>query len=383
MKIVFIYSGIWAIYALAMSSCGKKIEETKPIRRDITETVFASGILEARNTYTLTAESDGYLKDLNIEEGDIVYAGQVIGSIDNKENFFNNESAGALFSIAEGNTRSNAPSLSQAENIIKIEKQKLDQNFVQYQRYEKLLETNSVAKVDVENMKLQFDNSLLDYENALKNYEQLVATAKQQFITSNAEKNIRRAFLMNNRIKAIKTGKVYNKYKQPGDYIKRGEKIALIGSATEIYAKINVDEGTIEQIKEGQNAIIQLNTNSMKNYKGIVESIFPSFDEASQSFICRIQFLDKIEFSIINTQLQANILVGTTKQALLIPRRYLDLGGFVQVKGSRKKTKVTTGFISNDWVHVIKGIDENTILITDNIQINKVSTSETGAQMKF
>jgi len=39
----------------------EKTEETTPIRKDVTETVFASGVLEANNTYSLTAQTDGYL----------------------------------------------------------------------------------------------------------------------------------------------------------------------------------------------------------------------------------------------------------------------------------------------------------------------------------
>lgn len=31
-----------------LDSCGKKTQETKPIRRDVIETVFALGVLEAK-----------------------------------------------------------------------------------------------------------------------------------------------------------------------------------------------------------------------------------------------------------------------------------------------------------------------------------------------
>ena len=63
MKIKFFSTFVIGIVFL--QSCGKKSEETKPIRKDITKTVFASGILEAKNTYNLTAQADGYLVAIN------------------------------------------------------------------------------------------------------------------------------------------------------------------------------------------------------------------------------------------------------------------------------------------------------------------------------
>jgi len=132
----------------------------------------------------------------------------------------------------------------------------------------------------------------------------------------------------------------------------------------------------------GQAALIKLNTNKSKIYNGVVVEIYPSFDEATQSFICKINFTEELDFKIINTQLQTNIIIAKTKAALLIPRNYIDFGGFVQIKGQNQKVKVVTKFVSNEWVQILKGIDQNTVLITDNIAENRMNTSEVGSQMK-
>jgi multidrug resistance efflux pump len=364
-----------------LSSCGKKTEETKPIRKDVTETVFASGVLEAKNTYTLKAQTDGYLSAVNFEEGDLVGVGTVLAVVDNKENSFNNQSANDLYEIAENNTQSNAPALLQAQNTINISKQKMQLDFTQYQRYKKLWEENSVAKIDFENIELQYKTSKGNYESALENYKLIKQQANQQVISNKAMKNINRSMLSKNQIKAVVTGKIFKRYKQVGDYVTRGEAIALIGEPQNIYAKVNVDETNIGLIKVGQEAFVQLNTNKDKTYKGKIAEIYPSFDEATQSFICKITFNEPLNFMIVNTQLQSNIVVQITKNALLIPRNYVDFGGFVQLKESGKKVKITTKFNSNEWVQVVSGINENSVLVTDNIAKNKQITSEVGAQM--
>ena len=363
-----------------LQSCGKKTEETQPIRKDVTETVFASGVLEAKNTYNLTSQVDGYLVSINFNEGDIIQRGMVIAVVDNKESIINTESATALLNIAESNTRPNSPLLEQAKNNIEIAKQKLEQDANQEQRYRKLWEANSIAKIDYENVLLQFKNSKTNYETALEAYKNQQQSANQQVITSKASKNINQVVQNKNQIKVIVSGKVYKKYKQQGDYVKRGDIIAEIGSEDVIYAKVNIDESNIAQIKIGQKADVQLNTNKNKVYKASVSEILPSFDNGLQSFTCKLYFDEPLDFNIINTQLQSNIIIGTIKNALVIPRNYIDDKGFVELKKEKKKVKVKTGFISNNWVQILEGINENSVLKTDNVLANKTTTSEIGSQ---
>jgi multidrug resistance efflux pump len=368
--------------ACLLTACGKKTQETMPIRKDVIETVFASGILEAKNTYTLKAQTDGYLSAVNFEEGNIVNSGQVLAVVDNKESGFNQESAKDLFDIAQNNTQSNAPALLQAQNAINLNKQKMEQDFVQLQRYKKLWEDNSIAKIDLENSELQYKTSKTNYESSLENYKQLKQQAEQQVISNKAVKEVNTIVLGKNQIKAQKSGKIYKKYKQIGDYVTRGEAIALIGEPSEIYAKVNIDESNINRIKVGQEALVQLNTNKDKTYRGTVAEIYPAFDENTQSFICKITLNEALDFTIVNTQLQSNITVATTKNALLIPRNFVDFGGNVEIKGKKEKVKITTKFASSDWVQVLSGITDNTILITDNLADNKTVTSEVGSQLK-
>jgi HlyD family secretion protein len=379
MKNKFILS---IVTVFLLTSCGKKTQETKPIRRDVIETVFASGILEAKNTYTLKSQADGYLTAVNFEEGNFVIAGKILAIVDNKESGLNQESARELFDIAQNNAQNNAPALLQAQNAINLNKQKMEQDYVQFQRYKKLWESNSIAKIDFENAELQYNTSKSNYENSSENYKQLKIQANQQVISNKVARDVNSVALNKNQIKAVKSGKIFKKYKQIGDYVTRGEAIALIGEPTNIYAKVNIDESNIGKIKVGQEALVQLNTNKEKTYKATVAEIYPAFDDATQSFICKLTFNEPLDFTIVNTQLQSNITVAITKNALLIPRNFVDFGGNVQIKDQKDKVKITTKFASSDWVQVLSGINDNTILITENLAANKTATSEVGSQFK-
>lgn len=346
---------------ILLNSCGKKYSETTPEYRNITETVFASGILVPENQYNLTAQSDGYLISLNFEEGDIVKTGDLLAVIDNKTSDINLQGANQLLYIANSNLSSNAPALKQIEANLLIAEQKMKQDEIQVERYKKLYDANSVSKLEYENVLLAFETSKANFNSLQENYKLQKQQAEQQLINQRTQSGINKVLQGNNEIRAVIGGKVYNKYKELGDYVRRGEIIAVIGSPTNLYAKLSIDESSISKIQVNQQVIIQLNTNKTKNYKGVISEIYPSFDIITQSFSCKAVFTDSLDFLMSGTQVQANIIIENKDSVLVIPRKYLDFGNNVLVKGEGK-IKVETGFISNEWVEILSGINENSVI---------------------
>ena len=348
--------------AVLAGACGIKSNEARPVRKNITETVFASGVLVPDDQYDLTAQSDGYLVKLNFNEGDTVQTGTTLAVIENKQNDYSARSSNALLSIANKNVLPNAPALVQAKANLDLAKSKLKQDEVQAERYKKLYDDKSVSKLEYENATLALENSKANLTAMQENYNLAKQQADQQLIIQQSQKGINSFLAGMNEVKAVIGGKVYKKFKQLGDYVHRGDMIAEIGDKNSIYAKLNVDETNISKVKLGQQVIIQLNTNKDKNYQGLVTEIYPAFDEQSQSFYCKAQFIDNLDFKIAGTQLQANIIIGQKENVLTIPRDYLGYGNKVNVKGKGVIT-VTTGFVSSDWVEITHGLDEKSILI--------------------
>lgn len=352
---------------ILVSSCGKQLTETKAIRKDVTETVFASGVLVPENQYNLTSLSDGYIKKLDIDEGDIVTVDQLLAIVDNEQSVINAQSADELLTIAAANTNPNAPALKQAEINVELAKQKLIQDEKQEARYRKLYELNSVSKLEYENMALNLDNSKTNFLSLQENYKLLKQQADQELIIQKSQKDANRVSENYNEIKAVVGGKVYELRKELGDYIQKGDIIAVIGSEEKLYALLSVDESNISKVKLGQAAIIQLNTELQKNYDGIVTEIYPAFDIQTQSFYCKVEFKSELDFNISGTQLQGNIIIESKNNVLVIPRNYLGYGNKVKLKGGHEII-VETGFISNDWAEILSGLDENTIIIADKIK---------------
>ena len=110
-----------------------------------------------------------------------------------------------------------------------------------------------------------------------------------------------------------------------------------------------------------------MNVDKDKTYKAQVSEIIPSFDEPTQSFICKAKFTEAISFNISGTQLQANIIIDNKKNALVIPKIFLGYANVVKTKDKGDVT-IKPGFISGEWVEVLEGLDQNTVILNDNIK---------------
>lgn len=363
MKNNFLIANI--IVVLCLISCSEKKNETKPHRQNIIEMVFASGMLEADNQYNLSAQTDGYIVKMNFEEGVFVNEGKVIAEIDNDQNRINAQSANELNDIAQENTLSSAPALLEIKASIEAATAKVVYCEQQFERYKILYESQVVSRLDFENAQLNLTNAQADLKKGKEQYLKQKISAKQEAVVQQNIRKINNVLKNQNLLIAIKSGKVYEKRKQLGDYVRKGDVIAVVGSPNVIYAKLNVDETNMSKLKNGQTVMIKLNTNRDKVYKAIIKQILPAFDETSRSFIIKAYFDEKIDFDITGTQLEANILIGTKNNALVIPAAYLNYGNKVMLKENAKVITVKTGIVSSEWVEIISGLESGQTIIKE------------------
>lgn len=347
---------------LFLFSCAKK-EEVKPVVQDIKELVFASGDLEWENAYNLTAQSDGILLNADFEVGDKISKGKNIADIDNRSSEVNAEIANEQLAISNENLTPNSPQIQQLEQNIQFAENKYTQDKIQAERYERLYKSQSVAKVEYENMQLTAKNSLSSL-NALKKQKlQILQQAEIQKIASKGQAENSRIVRDFNHITATVSGTVIKKLKSKGDYVRKGDIIATIADDQKVEAVLNVDENNIGKIKVGQTVYVKLNTDKNKVYKGKISEILSAFNEQTQSFICKVTFDNTLNASLFGTQLEANILVGEKKNALLIPRELMGYGNKVNVKGKEQPVIIKSGIVSTDYVEVLSGITKDDILL--------------------
>lgn len=352
---------IIVILFITLQSCGSK-EEMQPIIKDIKELVFASGTMEWDDAYQLTAQTDGVLTEANFEVGDKVNAGKIIAVINNPSNQINTNSAKEQLKIANENLTEKSPAIQQLEQNIYYAENKYAHDQLQAERYERLYQKQSVAKIELENMQLAAKNSLAQLNALKKQKKELLQRAKSQQISNENQVQNSKIIEQYNQLVIPQSGTIINKLKSTGDYVRKGEVLATIADNRKQEVVLNVDENSIGKVKLGQLVYIRFNTDKDKVYEGKVSEIVAAFDEKTQSFVVKVLMAETLPNSIYGTQLEANILIGEKKNALLIPRNYLGFGNKVKIKGTDTPIIVKTGIISTEYVEILEGINTDDIL---------------------
>jgi multidrug efflux pump subunit AcrA (membrane-fusion protein) len=348
---------------LIMSSagCKPKYEEAMPKPGPVTEAVFASGIIEPKDAYTVTSLSDGFIVRSYVAENDLVHDKQVLFQLDNRQQNTQVQIARTNEEFARTNAGGNSPTLLQIQAQIDAARVKARTDSITLGRLQRLLATNSASRQDLDNAALNYQSSVSSYRALLENHKATEDKARQDYANSRAQLQNAQAGNQYFLLEAIGPGKVYQVFKKQGDLVRRGDQVAQLGNPDSIVITLDVDEGSISKVQLGQQALVELNTDKNKTYEARITKIYPHFHEASQSYKVEARFLKEMPGLISGTQLQANVITNKKDNALLIPHVYLLPGDKVLVKHDKKAdtVSITTGIVSDEWIEVLTGLTAN------------------------
>src|SRR5476649_1289803 len=133
--------------------------QVKPQRRDVVDAVFGSGHIENRDQYAVTANTDGYLKDAYVAEGDTVKQGEKLFRLTNDVQQTQVANALTNLQYAKSNVQPRSPQIEQLKTQIAQAKVKLSVDSLNYARYQRLVKTQAVSNSDFENVQLQYQAS--------------------------------------------------------------------------------------------------------------------------------------------------------------------------------------------------------------------------------
>ena len=342
------------IVGVAMAGCQNKHEIT-PERKTIVDAVFASGHTENRSQYTIMANVEGLIQEAYVVEGDTVHSGQRLFRIQNDVQRTQVANAATNLDFARTNASEGSPQLLQLEAQIAQAQKKLSVDSVNYLRYSRLVKTQAVSTSDYDNARLTYQNS----QSALVVLEKNLADLRHNLYLSvdnaRAQYEIQKENDKYYAITSVGNGVVMNVNKKTGDFIKKGDAIAVMGTGS-VIIKLDIAEDDIRRVKVGQKTLISLNSEKEKTYPAMITKIYPSFNSTEQSFVAEAGF-DTIPRDLLNgTQLQANIIIGTKENALVIPSYCLMNDSFVLVKGSPGKRRVSVGIRTLEWAEVTAGL---------------------------
>ena len=349
------------VLLLSVTSCKPKYDETSPKIAPVTEAVFASGVIEPKDAYTVTSLFDGYIVRSYVAENDLVKDGQLLFQLDNRQQRTQVAIAATNMEFAKINAAPNSPDLLQQKAQIEVARVKMLNDSINLSRNESLLTSNSVSRQDVDNARMNYQSSLSNYNAAIASYNTTDNKLKQDLAVSHSQLQNAEAGNQYYNLVAIGPSKVYQIFKKQGDLVRKGDQVAQLGNPDSLVINLDVDEGSISKVQLGQQVLVELNTEKNKTYEARITKIYPHFNETSQSYKVEARFLKEMPSIISGTQLQANIIINRKENALLIPHVYVLPGDKVLVEKDKKidTATITTGIVSDEWIEVLSGLTVN------------------------
>ena len=341
-------------------SCSDKREKVSPQIQDITESVYASGVVKSKRQYQVFSTVNGIVKEILVEEGDTVKVGQPLFKIFNRTSELNQRNA--ALAAEHARLDRNRQKLEELLLAIEVANKKMRNDSLLLQRQQNLWEQNIGTKVDLEQRQLSYQNSVKDYESAQIRYtdlrRELELNAKQAQTNLEISSTIAEDYIIKSEI----NGKVYDVLKEPGELITSQSPIALIGDISDFLLELQVDEYDVVSVKVGQAVYISMDSYKDKVFEGTVTKINPVLNERTKTFTVEAEFTSKPPILYPFLTAEANIVVQQKQKALTIPREYLLSGGFVLTEDEEQR-KVETGLMDYERVEITGGLTADDIIL--------------------
>ena len=339
-----------------LSSCNSKTERIQPQRMELTESVYASVTVQPDSLYKVHTTVSGILDELYVDEGDSVRNEQKLLKIVSTNSSLSSENAKLAYEQARNNYSGSSALLKSMEEDISTAKLKLANDSVNYFRQKNLWDQKIGSKA-------QYDNSKLAYElsrNTLSRLRNEFARTQQELRTllEQAENQYQSSLVTQGdfTIRSKLNGTVYSVYKNPGELVNTLEPIATIGCSDKFIIELLVDEVDVVQIREGQQVILVLDAYGDKTFRAQISKILPEKDYRNQTFTVEARFLDVPARLYPGLSGEANVIIATKKNALVIPREYLiDKDRVLTESG---QLEIETGLTNLQYVEVLSGITE-------------------------
>jgi multidrug efflux pump subunit AcrA (membrane-fusion protein) len=356
MKTKIIVINYLLIGLLFSVGCKNKTETITPTKSNITESVYAAGVVKSENQYEVFSQINGKIVNIFVKEGDLVKKGQPLFKLENTNTQLS--TVNAQISAEANDYVPNHEKLIDAQNTIELARKNLNNEYIMLARQQKLWAKDIGTKVELEQRELSLENAKVNVRKAELAYKNI---NRQLKLTSDQSKNqlkIAQSTEDNLIIRSEVDGLVYKISVKQGESATSTKPIAIVGQKNFII-EFNVDEFDIVKIQKGQKVIIRMDSYEKKTFEAQINFIYPMMDEQKRSFRIEAIFTKEPILLYPNLTLEANIIINEKKNVLTIPTNYLANNSYVILEDGTVK-KVTIGLKDYSTIEILNGIDENT-----------------------
>ena len=317
---------------------GKKGQEEKeappvPIEvaqaglRSISSYYVTTATLEPERKVDILAKISGQVREINVEEGDVVEAGALLCRLDDDE-----------------------PRIALEE--AKINRQQREQDF---KRVESMFQQNLISEKEYLDVKYQHELAVNAYESAELRYGYT-------------------------RIQAPFKGVVTERLVDVGKTVNVGSQLFVMADTEPLELTMYLPEGEIKSIRRGQDVFINPDANPDARFTGRIIRIAPEVDQRTGTVKVTAETRGT---GIPGSFVRVRIVTDTKLSTLAVPRRGLvaDAGDrylFVAAADTVRKVPVTVGYEDEDYAEILEGIQSG-----DSVVVAGTGGIRSGTRIKI
>ena len=343
-------------------------EVTKPTIGDLVVSIRGIGNVDAKNIYTITAQSGGKIQEMFFDEGDFVKKGDLLLTIDAVD-------MPLLIDEAKASLAKSGHEIASAkESKTALEAQKILLEAT-HTRYKKLLEQKFLSQAE-------YDKAKSD----LNNINAQIASSKAKIASASSEElRLKKSIealgekLDRFQIYAPVDGYIISKDAELASYVLPSSSIFQIVDPKTLWVRANVDERVASELKVGQEATIILRSKPEEKIEATLLRVVAKSNAVTLEREINVGFDATPQKFYINEQAEVRVEVASYKDALKVPvnlfKTYKEQKGVWVLDGQNARFKPLEVLAQNDEeVAIASGINADTILLEP--EINKKPLSD-------
>ena len=349
-NIALIFIGLWLLM-----SCSKKEESISPSTGSITESIYASGTIKSADQYQAFVSVSGIIEEIYVQEGQEVRVGTPLLRISNETQKFNLENAKLTANFND--QANNQGKLVEAEAFVQTSKAKLKLDSSLFVRQKALWNQQVGTRVAYEQAELNFQSSRSNYLSA----KQRLADLRRQinFSSAQTKKNVQISARQSDDfiLKSQVNGTIFNILKSKGELVSPQTPVAILGNTKTYILEMQVDENDIFDVKLGQKVAVTFDAYKNQVFEAEVIKIASIMNERNKTFLVEAHFTKAPAKLYPNVTFEANIILRTKQNTLILPRNYLKNDSMVTLSDGSTRT-VTLGLSDFQKVEILKGLSK-------------------------
>ncbi|WP_309607717.1 efflux RND transporter periplasmic adaptor subunit [Flavobacterium sp.] len=352
---------IFLITLLFVLSCKEKFDEIKPTIGNVTESVYASGIIKSENQYTVFSSVSGILKKIDVVAGQSITRDQLLFELENDKAELNTQNARLTYQLSQNDNRYIQDKISEMEIKVQLSRDKLLVDKSLYDRNKRIKKYNIISEVDFEKVTLAYKSSQLNLQTSKKQLSQLKLQLNFDQNKNNILLQIGQKTQSDYAIKSAFSGELFDVLVKEGTLITPQIPLAIIGQKNAFLLELEVDENDMARVKLNQSVLITLDSYKNQVFNAKIDKIYPIMDERSRTFKIEAHFINPPKKLYPNLSAEANIIIQIKKNAITIPKVYLLKGDSIQTS-KKEKRKVKIGLSDYQKVEILVGLKADEII---------------------